>query len=156
MTIKTSFELVLIDWSMLDGAREPRFIQMTPIASQLDDVVDDNSCISDYSEDSTLFELDPLMDDDDGDGFYDEANVVFILLVNAFERLLIGDENTPHMKTVQVLMDRLERMMSRRCNGNGGRRHEDEDSVVLTRNRGVGAMRVSKECDITADLVSIK
>lgn len=156
MTFRTTIQLILVDCILLQQ-QQMQEQQRSPVVDRrqiIDDAViygDASSWISDYSDDSSLFEDDVShcddLDDDDcrtSSSTNHEKNVVNLL--SEFDDL---HDDSLHRQTpsIEAFLANLEKHMA--SIATSPRRHNwqdnDDDSLVLTRNRGIPSMKFATE-----------
>lgn len=153
MTIRTSFELILVDCSTLVRQHDSPLTDRRPLRVESNQMVlfgndgDDDSFVSDCSDGSSIFDV-SLHDDDEGSSgaHHDEEEV--IALLNAIEGLFVGGGDglsSSSNHAVQSLLERLEGLSRMENDKSRRQREEDEDSVRLARSRGISAMKVAQD-----------
>ena len=154
MTIRTTFQLILVDCSALEEQQlhqrhGPVVERRGPNGDEGIAIFDDESFFSDYSDDSSLYENDSLSSSewDDDCARLDRNDPSVRALFTAFDELYTDNvvDHTPSEAEASFLAS-LEERMARNAIRDQGREEDDDqdnDSIVQARRRGIPSMRVS-------------
>jgi hypothetical protein len=154
MTIRTTFELILVDCSTLESQHNsPLMDPMPPFGLESrrsarglfgddGDDDDDSSLFSNYSDDSSVLDM--------SFSYHDECSYTdeVMALLDAYEGLYVGGgepSSTSRNQAIQSLLSRLEGLASIEQERPRRQREEDDnDSVVLARTRGISSRNLSQ------------